>query len=99
MDSTPTPLALLLKEIEAVATNLIARNEFQRYPEHAWWHRTPDKWILQIMATLRISAVTVMDYEKFRGGLVATAANITIAIRRADELEAARLMEENSPES
>lgn len=92
-----TPIAQLLKEIETTATNVIAQNQFQKYPEHAWWHRTPDKWILQIMASLRISAVNVMNYGKFRKGLVDAAADITIAIRRADELEAARMMEKEYP--
>lgn len=80
------PSDLLLKEIDELASELIARSRFRANPQDEWWYQTNDKWILEIMETLRISSKNLLNYREFRRGLIQTAAKILIAVRYADEM-------------
>lgn len=87
MENEKTPIELLLNEISKRAENILSQNEFRPHPEQAWWFKSPDKWITEIMqGPFRAAALGVMDYRELRVGLIETCAALTIAIRRADEL-------------
>lgn len=80
-----TALEKLLSEIAKEAESRLARNQFQAYPDKAWWNRTRDLHMIHLLSSLRLAAIKIMDDKEFRQGLLGAAADITIALRRHDE--------------